>query len=227
MKRTVLALSLAFALAVPALVRAQEMGKKDDSDEAAKLAAEMVKEAKRFTTAIKISAKEAVAKAAQKQPGIVVSLKAEQEPFKDKEGKDQKSDCFEVTIVSKLEEPPAKGVTPEEYKKAREKEGPLVFSARVDAEGKVTVKPANEDTAREAMGEAKRLANAKATVSIPMLIDKIATHEKATVISVVLEDREDRKEKKGEGYLVYALQGDGVVWYEVDALTGEVEKKKV
>lgn len=223
-------LALALALVLSPLVRAQDMGKKDDSDEAAKLAAELVKEAKRFTSAIKIQAKDAVAKATQKQPGIVTALKAEQDTTKDKDGKELKVDFFEVTVVSKLEEPPAPNApkAPEPPKKDDpKKEAPSVFLVRVDAEGKVSVKPAVEEVAREATNEAKRLQAAKATVSIATVIDKISSHEKAVVISVVLEDREDRKDKKGEGYLVYALLGDGVAWYDVDAVTGEVEKKKL
>jgi hypothetical protein len=222
MKRSLLAAALALAVAIPAAL-AQEMGKKDEEAERLAQTAEMVKEAKRFLASVKLSAKDAIQKASGKQPGIVVALRAEQQKTKDKAGKEEKLDVFEVLIVKEAKDPNAP--KPDTLKEPP-KEPPAVFKAQVDADGKVTVLPAADDEAREAQVALKRLTATNATVTIPVVIDKLATHEKASVVSVLLQDREERKDKKTEGWLVYALVGDSIAWYDVDATTGEVEKRK-
>jgi hypothetical protein len=221
--RLVLASLVAVALGASAF--AQEMGKKEDSAaEREKLEKDMAAEAKRFLAAVKVSAKDAVRIAQAKQPGLVVALRAEQDVRKDKGGKDEKVDCFEVTIVKDVKDPNAPKAP--ETNKEPPKEAPSVFVVLVDAEGKATVKPAMDDATRESQYAVKRLTTTNATVSIPAAIDKLAGHEKAQIVSVLLEDRDQRKDKKTEAYLVYALVGENIAWYVIDATTGEVERKK-
>jgi hypothetical protein len=217
------ALPLLLVALVPLLARAQDGGMTKEGSDSEKLASEMAAEAKRFLASVKIAAKDAVSLAQKKQPGVVVALRAEKATRKDKAGKEEKVDCFEATIVQKLEATPEPGKEPP--KEPLKEPPPSVFSVQVDPEGKATSRPASEEEARDAQNVIRRLTATNATVSIPVVIEKLASHEKASVVSVLLEDREDRKDKKTEAYLVYALVGDRVVWYEVDATTGEVSKR--